>query len=213
MLTVIGLMLASAAAVSAVAADAPRPVVRIEINLEPGVAIDPADLRATAADIRRIWAPVLDLAVTVGSGASRLWGINAIPLVITNRTLDSNEKTGLGWIAFADGEPQIPITVSMTAIHRLVERGTWQGTMLARMPAGVSRLFVQRALARAAAHEIGHYLLRSTAHARRGLMRPAFTAEEIMDARPSLERLDPVDVARLRSNTKLFARNESIADR
>jgi hypothetical protein len=213
MLAVIGLMLASAAAVPAVAADAARPAVRIEINLEPGVTIEPSDLRAAAADIERIWAPVLDLAITVGSGASRLWGINAIPLVITNRTLDSHEKTGLGWIAFADGEPQIPITVSVTAIRRIVEAGTWQGTKLARMPARASRVFVQRALARAAAHEIGHYLLRSPAHARRGLMRPAFTAQEIMDGRPSLDRLDPADVAKLRSNAALLVRNEPIADR
>lgn len=210
MLAAIGLMLASAAAVPAAADDSLRPTVQIEIDVEPDVAIEPSALRAVAADIRRIWAPVLDLGVTVHAGASRLWGVNAIPLVITNRTLDSRETTGLGWIAFADGEPQIPMTVSVTAIRRMAQRGTWNGVKLERLPGKASSLFVQRALARAAAHEIGHYLLRSQAHARRGLMRSVFTAEQIMDASPALDRLDPADVAKLRASAaRLVAKRES----
>jgi len=213
MLAAIGLMLAGAAAVPAAAANSVRPTVQIEIDVEPDVAIELSDLQAAAADIRRIWAPVLDLGVTIHAGASGLWGVNAIPVVITNRTLDSRETTGLGWIGFADGEPQIPLTVSLTAIWRMAQKATWNGMRLERMPSMASRRFVQRALARAAAHEIGHYLLRSQAHARRGLMRPVFTAEQIMDAQPALDRLDPANMAKLRSIAALLVRNEPIDDR
>ena len=213
MLAAICLMLASAAAVPAATADSVRPAVQIEIDVEPGVAIELSDLQAAAADIRRIWAPVLDLGVTIHAGASGLWGVDAIPLVITNRTLDSRETTGLGWIGFSDGEPQIPMTVSLTAIRRMAQRAMWHGMKLERMPTMASRRFVQRGLARAAAHEIGHYLLRSQAHARSGLMRPVFTAEQIMDAQPALDRLDPANVAKLRSNAALLVKDAGIANR
>ena len=54
-----------------------------------------------------------------------------------------------------------------------------------------------RTLSRSAAHEIGHYLLRSGAHAPRGLMRERMTVEEIMDDAPALYRLLPGEIASL----------------
>lgn len=50
-------------------------------------------------------------------------------------------------------------------------------------------------LGRAVAHEIGHYLLDTPTHARRGLMRPRFDSREFSDLRPGAFRLDP-DAAR-----------------
>lgn len=48
-------------------------------------------------------------------------------------------------------------------------------------------------LGRAVAHEIGHYLLDSPLHARRGLMRSAITAQEFGDLRSGSLALDPTD--------------------
>ncbi len=50
-------------------------------------------------------------------------------------------------------------------------------------------------LGRAVAHEIGHYLLGTHTHARRGLMRPRFDSREFSDLRPGAFKLDP-DAAR-----------------
>ena len=50
-------------------------------------------------------------------------------------------------------------------------------------------------LGRAVAHEIGHYLLDTPTHARRGLMRPRFDSREFADLRPGAFTLDP-DAAR-----------------
>jgi hypothetical protein len=50
-------------------------------------------------------------------------------------------------------------------------------------------------LGRAVAHEIGHYLLNTNTHARRGLMRPRFDSREFSDLRPGAFTLDP-DAAR-----------------
>ena len=50
-------------------------------------------------------------------------------------------------------------------------------------------------LGRAVAHEIGHYLLDTNTHAKRGLMRPRFDSREFSDLRPGAFTLDP-DAAR-----------------
>jgi hypothetical protein len=192
-----GLLLAVAVPVAAMpAADAARSVVRpaleIRMQIEGNAPLETTDLKAIAADIRRIWAPLLDVVVTLPTDASRGGAVDSIPLVITRRTLDAAESSGLGWIAFVDSEPQPQITVSVAIAERMLQTGTWRGVSFATKPPFLSRLFLRRALACAAAHEIGHYLLRTRAHARHGLMRPVFTIDEIMDGRSSLTRLDPV---------------------
>jgi hypothetical protein len=52
---------------------------------------------------------------------------------------------------------------------------------------------VARALGRAAAHELGHYLLASREHARRGLMRARFNADELVSDYGAAFRLEDSD--------------------
>ena len=153
-----------------------RPRLQVRIAPERDVALDASDLKAIASDVRRIWAPVLDVIVTWPSDVSRPVVVDSIPLVLTARTLSGGDSGGLGWIAFAGDEPQPEITVSVTVAQRMLQNGAWRGRPFSSLPPRASRLFMQRAVARASAHEIGHYLLRSRAHSHRGLMRAAFTA-------------------------------------
>jgi hypothetical protein len=61
-------------------------------------------------------------------------------------------------------------------------------------------LLVSRALGRALAHEIGHYLLRKSRHTSRGLMRAHFYPLELLEpATRDRYSLDPADRAALRS--------------
>jgi hypothetical protein len=208
MLAALGVLLAAAAVAAPSSTDMSRPRLQLRIEVEPDVTLDATDLRVIASEVRAIWAPVLDVAVTTGSASARLVAVDSIPLVITNRTLDSRENTGLGWISFVDGEPQPSITVSMAAAVRLMEGGRWRGVQFGELPRRASSMFLQRALGRAAAHEVGHYLLRTKNHSRRGLMRAVFTIDEIMDTRRSLDRLDPDDIAKLRNEQKIAKRQE-----
>ncbi|HUR34576.1 MAG TPA: hypothetical protein VM032_12325 [Vicinamibacterales bacterium] len=130
--------------------------------------------------------------------------------MITSRTLPGAEGGGLGWIAFAGDEPQREITVSITVAERMLKEAAWGHRPFTTLPPQASRLFLRRALARASAHEIGHYLLRSRAHTRSGLMRARFTPDEIMDDRKSLSRLEPEAVARLKG-AALVARSRPAA--
>ena len=207
MLASIGVLLAAAAVTMPPSSDPARSRLQVQINVEQGVDLDASDVRAIASGVRAIWSPVLDVLVTT-SAASAQGAVDLIRLVITNGMLDTHENTGLGWIGFVDGEPQPTITVSFAAARRLAESGAWQGVSFSRLPPRALHLFYQRAVAAAAAHEVGHYLLRSRDHTRRGLMRAVFTVDEIMDTRASLNRLDPHAAARLRDGSKMARRED-----
>jgi hypothetical protein len=103
----------------------------------------------------------------------------------------------LGSIQFLDGQPQNTITVSVTGARTMMSRGKWMGRTIDTLPPSLRQRFMTRTLSRSAAHEIGHYLLRSGAHAPRGLMRERMTVEEIMDDAPALYRLLPGEIASL----------------
>jgi hypothetical protein len=208
MLAAVSLLFAAAAVAAAPAAGVVRPRLEVRVQLERGVAMSPSDLKGMAEEIRRIWAPVLDMVVVLPGDLARAAAVDSIPLVITARTLETAESSGLGWIAFVDNQPQPQVTVSLTIAGQMLQNGAWRGMPLSARPPVVSHLFLQRALARAAAHEIGHYLLRSRTHTKRGLMRAVFTVDEIMDGRPALNRLEPDAVARLRAATELARREE-----
>jgi len=205
MLASIGVLLAAVAATVPQSSELTRPRLQIQIQVEPDVALEPSDVRAIASSIRAIWKPVLEVAVNLAPAAAPA-AVDSIRLVITNRTLETHDRTGLGWIGFVGGEPEPSVTVSFAAAKRLAASGEWRGVALSTLPPRASRLFLQRALAQAGAHEVGHYLLRSRDHTRRGLMRAAFTVEEIMDTRASLNRLDPHAAAKLRDGLELARR-------
>jgi hypothetical protein len=67
------------------------------------------------------------------------------------------------------------------------------------LPPRLSDVFLSRALGRALAHEIGHYLLGTSRHTARGLMRAQFVPRELPEsATRQRYGLDPVDREALR---------------
>jgi hypothetical protein len=109
----------------------------------------------------------------------------------------SPTEAALGWTRFVAGRPESTITVSVAAARRLMSRGRWLGRRMDDLPAPLQRQFVTHALSRSAAHEIGHYLLRSSAHAPDGLMRQRMTIPEIMEEGLSFFRLRSSEVSEL----------------
>jgi hypothetical protein len=95
-------------------------------------------------------------------------------------------------------------------VATLADRGAWAGRALAAWPPRVRETFVVHALGRSIAHEIGHYLLQSTVHQPRGLMRARFTVEQLMDETSERYQLIEADLLRLerRSTFYLLARQQ-----
>jgi hypothetical protein len=106
-------------------------------------------------------------------------------------------RSRLGWIRFRHNEPGSDIGLSAEGARRLVSRarigdrplGDWSPSLIDGVP---------RALGRALAHEIGHFVLRDRAHTNRGLMASRFTPYELAFAPPAAFRLPPSASARVR---------------
>jgi len=182
---------------------------QVVVDLESGVDLDAEDLREIGAGVRGIWRSHVDV-VVASRGDLQAGADDELTLVITNRLLHDSDSSGLGWIEFVNGLPRSRITISMAAVKGLMRAGAWRGKPFEQWPPIASRFFVRRAIMRAAAHEVGHYLLRTRVHATSGLMRPTFTIDEIMDRRPQLVRLAPAEVARLRNMTPQTARRPDV---
>lgn len=163
----------------------PRPRVHLDVRVAQGVVLRAEDLREALALVATIWAPVVDVSASQPDVPTPAGLGDTLHVRISDRRLEESEG-GLAWIPFVNGEPLNVLTVSLPAVQDLREHGQWNGRLFSALPPQASALFVQRAIGRAIAHEVGHYLLRSRAHERRGLMRAVFTVNEIMTVRPAL---------------------------
>lgn len=96
-------------------------------------------------------------------------------------------------------QPEVPCgpglaRVWVAEVQRYASAARRQAFPLAGLPETLGDLFLARALGRALAHEIGHYLLPMRGHTSRGLMRARFALHELLEsptkARYGLERGD-----------------------
>jgi hypothetical protein len=178
-----------------------RPVVRVLVQAEGTLAGDPRTLSEIVKGAREIWRPYADITFDVtGSGAAPS---RPLRLVVTDRVSSVSDGASLGWIEFVDGQPSNVMTVSTGAATALMKASRWGG-----LPKPVQRLFLVRAMSRAIAHELGHYLLATHAHTRHGLMRGALTAEDIMQPTRSSYRLDRAEVESLQRSVQYAWRDE-----
>jgi hypothetical protein len=85
----------------------------------------------------------------------------------------------LGWIEFdADGTPARAIYISHANAVTLMNLSRGSSNAVDQMPRAERDTLLGRAMGRALAHELGHFLLASKAHSRAGLMRARRTSTE-----------------------------------
>jgi len=140
-------------------------------------ASDPRDCQSTNA---------LRLTVTLASGPDRAIGAAA-----------------LGSIRFQDGVPEPAIVLYPNVIAALVA-ATPPGHFIVDSQGAVRDFILGRALGRALAHEIGHFLLRSQQHSADGLMRALQPTTDLVDPSRHHFELSAGDVTRLAATTSSF---------
>ncbi len=209
------LVLAAAEPASAAAAvEVIRP--HVVITTERPASIAPRVLDAAAREARTIWSAYADVEVRVCAALPctkppRATGAG-VQLVIVDRMLGPNARhaSGLGEITFLSPEsPDNRITVSTAAVLALAASARLGGRPISDLPTRVRDEFIEHALGRAIAHELGHYLLRSKAHTASGLMRARFEAAELMDGRLDVYTLDASQVDRLRRDAMIEADSDT----
>jgi hypothetical protein len=189
-----------------------RPALLVTVHQDSRDPLDGATLRAVDRLVGAVWRPYAEVTVRSESDALAIPADDLLTVVITDRLPATGEA--LGWIQFVDGEPTHTIYVSRGAALRLAAQGRWEGRAISDWPAKVRDRFLVRAIAVAMAHEVGHYLLRSTSHSASGLMRAHFTVADLMNASPREYRLDaPAEtIVRARTRDYLLARDETPAE-
>jgi hypothetical protein len=149
-------------------------------------------------EIRALWQPYADIDFADVVAAVEP-GHDELRLVVDESARSNATARSLAWIKFtATGQPADLVTVSIGEARNLMNEGRWRDQPMAQLPEVERQQFMTRSLARSAAHEIGHYLLRSSAHSRTGLMRGRLTVADIMGNDLRVFRLEPSQIDALR---------------
>jgi hypothetical protein len=173
----------AAGAVAPIPQPAPPPIVvnlSVADNVPPSIvahAIGEAEAIFKSAGISFIWRygppSLTTLTVAIGNG----------------RGAPHDGVMPLGWIVFEDGRPDQQIYLSYAnAEEFLVDARSVVGTV-ANMPRAERETMLARALGRALAHELGHYLLDTSRHSPAGLLRQTMAAREMQQPNPAHLRL------------------------
>jgi hypothetical protein len=203
MRTALWVMLACGVTVTA------APPVRLELLVEASGLVPPAVRSGAVQEAARLWAPYgieVDAAADTDSSDQR--GVRLT--VVFDLEHRGGSDTELGAIRFSpDGIPDRKIVLYYRALTELVGNVEPTGSDLRLGADALRAQGVARALGRALAHELGHFVLRSPHHAEAGLMRPQHHASALADSSRKGFDLTPFDRARL--NIVIAARPEVLA--
>ena len=143
------------------------------------------------AEAAAIWMPA-GIALEWSRGVSKDQARRpSIEVMIDNRRAPVGRDGALGWLTFTSDGPDRFIHLSRASAEGLL-RGT-PGLNDATIAS--HEAFISRALGRALAHELGHYILRSKTHTPRGLMRAFWTSEQTFGLRRDGVELTPLEQA------------------
>ena len=117
----------------------------------------------------------------------------------------------LGWIVFDDVTvPQQEIYLSHANAQAMMNSAAGVVGIVHQMPLTQRETLLARAMGRALAHELGHYLLASKAHTEHGLMKAVLTAVELFQPGNNAFRIEPAQrravAARLRGEPLVASR-------
>ena len=132
-------------------------------------------------------------------------------VVIGNETQPLHDGSRpLGWIKFDNMTPEQEIYLSYAAVGQLMASAREVIGFVERMPLIQREILSARAMGRALAHELGHYLLASKIHTKGGLMKASWSSGELFATEPRGFQLDPsqwqVIAARLRRESLVVSR-------
>jgi len=151
------------------------------------------------AEAARIWRRYDVLLDDDGDGQCAASTPAALRVTIDVGHDSQSPDAGLGAIQFAaDGRPESVIVLNFDAVARIATSAPVMGLHPALWPAGLRSEIVARALGRALAHEVGHYLLRSPHHGKGGLMRARHNGSALGDPSDRAFVLSESERARLR---------------
>jgi hypothetical protein len=192
MLLATGVVSALFASTALAPATLPPPAAPIIVHVTAMSELSPRLIKAILAETDSIWrqvgvtfvwrrVPSRPAALTASADAGP-WVPNTLRLTIGDDRGDSTRsgRLPLGWIRFDDETtPDQEIYLSHANAKTMMDEAPGVVGIVAQMPLIQRETLLARAMGRALAHELGHYLLASKVHTPRGLMKAVLTAAEL----------------------------------
>jgi hypothetical protein len=196
-------MLTPALLVAFAAISTSQATVRLAVAFPHSHRLSPTLAALATAEAARVWAPygvVVEPAPKAPCGwtPDNVTALTVMPESSTPRTW-SSWSHAFGSIRFDAGAPSSDVILYVDEVERLVASIQIFGLSAARWSPDLRDAVIGRALGRALAHEIGHYVLRSTRHSTAGLMRPVHSTAAFADPASRDFALAQDDAARLRA--------------
>jgi hypothetical protein len=193
-------MLFAAAHVTAPAPTA-LPPSRLCIVLDLDSRLPPAIQRLAVEEAARVWAPyrVEVMHRTVPAAASKESEIAVLSVRLAAGYRPRASAGPFGSIRFVDGRPEPLVFLHYDAIVRATADSGAFGLREEHWPAALRNRVLGRIVGRVLAHEIGHFVLGSSRHASRGLMRPIQYIPELIAGTGELFGLTAEDLDLLRA--------------
>jgi hypothetical protein len=182
--------------------------VRVEVVFDRPLASQALAFQALK-EAAGVWAPY---GVTVGPQARDCASVSNVRLGVEfgNAPNRGMASASIGSIRFRDGVPEPAIVLYPYVIAALVS-ATPPGSFIVNSEGALRDFILGRALGRALAHEIGHFLLRSQQHSAVGLMRAFHPTGDLVDPDRRRFSLAAGDVRRLAAMTSSFATPSSLS--
>jgi hypothetical protein len=220
--TAVALFASTAFAAGAKAPASSSPIPPMIVNVKAAPDLSPSLLARVLAETDAIWRR---------AGVTFVWQRAAREVVPYSRAsetgpyvpatlrllIGNNRGTGrdgplpLGWITFDDVTlPEQEIYLSYANAQQMMAQASGVVGIVGQMPAMQREMLAARAMGRALAHELGHYLLASQVHTAHGLMKAILTASELFSIDSGGFRIDPAQrriiAARLRGEPLVASR-------
>jgi hypothetical protein len=166
--------------------------------------------KAAARETARIWRPY-GVDVTLDAAAISDDCTLDVPVFVMRDADGDVSSTALASVRFSDGEPEPIVLVYHSRLTAIIARGSLGGATSDEWPVVLREAVIARVLGRVIAHELGHILLRSTQHARTGLMRSMQPVQDLItpDFRFGLSTDDAARVSSRATGILLAARTHT----
>ena len=149
------------------------------LSISASADVSPTLVDHVVDETNAIWKPAGVTLQWIRSGSSGAGSDASVDVVIGQARGSAHAYDApLGWIAFEEGRPQPHLYLSYANATALLEAARGVVGSVSRMPILERETYLGRALGRALAHELGHYLLELKTHTSAGLMKANFTAAE-----------------------------------
>ena len=161
--------------------DADAAPARIFVSIDQVGGLSPRELSAAIEQVRLVWKRAGVTATFGRYGDPLPAGAARVSLRIIHERRSVDEAAILAWTSVTpDGRPQPALFVSAPGVVDLLSDTDIKGRPFTQRPQALRQQLIGQAIGRVVAHELGHYLLQSAGHAHRGLMRPRYSADDLV---------------------------------